>query len=135
VLTNDSRVLNGIWVIASLKAAQEGYVTFKEGFTVFFLSNALALLLSTIITILIFIVVDPELQETVKELTIAKTTTMMEDLGAPIESIDKTIEDLRKQDNFSLMAQVKGYFSTLAISSIIGLLLALILKKKKEEEY
>jgi len=127
--------VNGIWVIASLKAAQEGYVTFKEGFTVFFLSNALALLLSTIITILIFIVVDPELQEVVKELTIEKTTTMMEDLNAPIDSIDKTIEDLRKQDNFSIMAQVKGYFSTLAISSILGLLLALILKKKKEEEY
>ena len=127
--------INGLWVIGSLKKAQEGLVTFKEAFTVFFISNALALLLSTIITILIFIVIDPELQTTVKELTITKTTEIMENLGAPTDAIDQTIESLRKEDNFSLIAQVKGYFSTLAISSIMGLLLALILKKKEEEEY
>ncbi len=127
--------VNGFWVIGSLKKAQEGYLTFKEGFTVFFISNALGLFISTILTILIFIVIDPELQTTVKDLTIAKTTQMMEDFGAPSDAIDKTIEGIKKQDNFSLSAQIKGYFSTLAISSIIGLLLALILKKKKEETY
>ena len=109
-------------------------MTFKEGFTVFFISNALALLLSTIITMLIFLVVDPELQVTVKELTIAKTTVMMENFGAPTDAIEEAIDKLRTQDNFSLVAQIKGYFSTLAISSIMGLLFALILKRKKEEE-
>jgi len=127
--------VNGIWVIASLKKAQGGYITFKEGFTVFFIANALALLISTILSILIFVVIDPDLQEVVKELTIAKTTVMMENFGTPTEAIEKTIEDLRKQDNLSLIPQIKGYFSTLVMSSIIGLLLALILKKKKEEEY
>lgn len=127
--------VNGIWVIASLKKAQNGYISFKEGFTVFFIANALALLLSTIITILIFLVVDPDLQQIVKDLTIEKTTEMMENFGSPTDIIDQTIENLKKQDNFSLAAQVKGYFSTLAISSIMGLLLALILKKKKEEEF
>jgi len=123
--------VNGLWVIGSLKKIQEGFVTFKEGFTV---SNALALLLSTIITMLIFLVVDPELQVTVKELTIAKTTVMMENFGAPTDAIEEAIDKLRTQDNFSLVAQIKGYFSTLAISSIMGLLFALILKRKKEEE-
>ena len=126
--------VNGLWVIGSLKKIQEGFVTFKEGFTVFFISNALALLLSTIITMLIFLVVDPELQVTVKELTITKTTVMMENFGAPTDAIEEAIDKLRTQDNFSLVAQIKGYFSTLAISSIMGLLFALILKRKKEEE-
>ena len=127
--------VNGFWVIASLKKAQEGYVTFKEAFTVFFISNAFGLLLSTLITILIFIVIDPELQTVVKDLTISKTTEMMENFGAPSEAIDEAIENIKVQDNFSIAAQIKGYFSTLAISSIIGLLLSLILKKKKEETY
>ncbi|WOC39887.1 DUF4199 domain-containing protein [Polaribacter sp. HL-MS24] len=126
--------VNGFWVIGSLKKEQQGYMTFKEGFTVFFISNALALLLSTLLTILIFIVVDPELQETVKELTIIKTTETMENFNVPMEQIDEAIEKIKAQDNFSITAQIKGYFSTLAISSIVGLLLALILKKKKEEE-
>ena len=51
-----------------------------------------------------------------------------------MEQIDEAIEKIKEQDNFSLTAQIKGYFSSLAISSIVGLLLALILKKKQEEE-
>jgi hypothetical protein len=127
--------VNGLWVIGSLKKDQNGFATFKEAFTVFFISNALALLLSTIVTILIFVVIDPELQETVKELTVIKTTETMEGFNVPMESIEIAAEEIRNQDNFSIAAQVKGYFTTLAISSVIGLLIALILKKKKEEEY
>ena len=92
------------------------------------------MLISTIITVLIFVVIDPELQTTVRELTIAKTTEMMENFGAPTDAIDQAIEGIREQDNFSISAQIKGYFSTLVMSSIVGLLLALILKKKKQEE-
>ena len=127
--------VNGFWVLGSLKKAQDGFMSFKEGFSVFFISNALALLISAVLTFLIFSVIDPELQNTVKELTILTTTEMMENFNLPMDQMDKAIEDIRNQDNFSLVAQIKGYFSTLAISSIMGLLFALILKKNKEEEY
>ena len=126
--------INAFWAMGSLKKAQKGLLTFKEGFTVLFISNALGLLISTLLTILIFVVVDPDFQATVKDITINKTTEMMENFGAPSDSIDETIQGIREQDNFSITAQIKGYFSTLAISSIVGLLLALILKKKTEEE-
>ncbi|WP_299063181.1 DUF4199 domain-containing protein [uncultured Polaribacter sp.] len=125
--------VNGLWVIGDLKKTQNGFITFKEGFTVFFISNALAFLLSTIVTILIFIVIDPDLQATVKEITISKTTEIMENMNAPIDKIDETIEGLKSQNNFSLVAQIKGYFSTLVVASIAGLLLALILKNNKED--
>ena len=127
--------VNGFWVIGKLKKAQEGYVTFKEGFTTFFISNALGYLISTLFTILIFIVIDPEMQEVVKEITVVKTTEFMENFNLPVSEIDKAVEEIKNKDNFSLVAQIKGYFSTLAIASIIGLLLALILKKNKEETY
>jgi hypothetical protein len=128
-------LVHGFWVIGSLKKAQEGFVTFKEAFTVFFIANALGLLLSTILTILIFVVIDPDLQTIVKDLTITKTTEMMENFGAQGDQIEKTIEGIKEQDNYSVGAQIKGYFMTLAISSIFGLLFSLILKKKKEETY
>tara|TARA_B110000091_G_scaffold191285_1_gene214978 strand:- start:506 stop:1036 length:531 start_codon:yes stop_codon:yes gene_type:complete len=127
--------VNAFWVMGSLKKAQEGFMSFKEGFTVFFISNAFALLLSTIFTFLIFSVIDPELQDTVKELTIQKTTETMENFNVPMDQVDIAIEDIRNQDNFSIVSQIKGYFSTLAICSIAGLLIALILKKKEEENY
>ena len=121
--------------MGSLKKAQAGLMSFKEGFTVFFISNALALLLSTLFTLLLFTIIDPELQDTVKELTILKTTEAMENFNVPMDQVDITIEEIRNQDNFSIVSQIKGYFSTLAICSIAGLLIALILKKKEEENY
>ena len=127
--------VNAFWVMGSLKREQLGFMNFKEGFTVFFITNALALFLSTIFTILIFILLDPELQVTVKELTINKQTEMMEYFNTPIDIIEKNIEELSNSDNFSLVNQIKGYFSSLVIVSIVGLLLALILKKKEEEQY
>ncbi|MDB4171056.1 DUF4199 domain-containing protein [Polaribacter sp.] len=125
--------VNAFWVMGSLKKAQAGLMSFKEGFTVFFISNALALLLSTLFTLLLFTIIDPELQDTVKELTIIKTTEAMEYFNVRMDQI--SIEEIRNQDNFSIVSQIKGYFSTLAICSIAGLLIALILKKKEEENY
>ena len=96
--------VNAFWVMGSLKKAQEGFMSFKEGFTVFFISNAFALLLSTIFTFLIFSVIDPELQDTVKELTIQKTTETMENFNVPMDQVDIAIEDIRNQDNFSIVS-------------------------------
>ena len=125
--------VHGFWVIGSLKKAQGGYATFKEAFSVFFISNAIGLLISTLLTLLIFTVIDPELQVTVKELTISTTTEFMQDMGANNEQIDQTINGIREQENYSIGAQIKGYFATLVVFSILGLLISLILKKKREE--
>ncbi len=125
--------VHGFWVVGSLKKAQGGYATFKEAFSVFFLANAIGLLISTLMTVLIFIVIDPELQVTVKELTINTTTEFMQNMGANTEQIDEAIKGIQEQDNYSVGAQIKGYFTTLVVFSIFGLLISLILKKKREE--
>mgnify|MGYP001187928949 CR=1 FL=1 len=135
VLVILSFFVSAFWVMGSLKREQLGFMNFKEGFTVFFITNTLALFLSTIFTILIFVLLDPELQVTVKELSIIKQTEMMEYFNTPIDIIEKNIEEQSNSDNFSLVNQIKGYFSSLVIVSIVGLLLALILKKKDEDNY
>ena len=82
---------------------------------------------------MIFIIIDPELQSVVKELTINKTTEFMQDMGANTEQISEAVDGIREQDNYSISSQIKGYFSTLLVFSIIGSLISLILKKKREE--
>ncbi len=125
--------VHGFWVIGSLKKAQGGYASFKEAFSVFFLANAVGLLISTAMTILIFIVIDPELQTVVKELTINSTTEFMQNMGATTDQISETIDGINAQENYSIGAQIKGYFYTLVVFSILGLLISLILKKKQQE--
>jgi len=84
-------------------------------------------------TILIFVVIDPDLQVTVKDMTIEKTTQIMQDFGVDSETLDKSIQDIREQDSYSVGAQLKGYFFSLIFASIFGLLFSLILKKKQED--
>ena len=58
--------VHGFWVVGSLKKAQNGFASFKEAFSIFFLANVIgALLISVSMTILIFVVIDPELQSSV----------------------------------------------------------------------
>jgi hypothetical protein len=125
--------VHGFWVVGSLKKAQGGYASFKEAFSVFFIANAVGLLISVSMTILIFVVIDPELQNTVKELSISATTTLLENMGATTDVIDQSISDLRAQDNYSVGAQLKSYFYSLIFASIFGALISLILKKNKED--
>jgi hypothetical protein len=125
--------VHGFWVVGSLKKAQDGYITFKEAFSVFFIANAIGLFISVTMTILIFVVIDPELQNTVIELSIAKTTIILEDMGATTELLEKTINDIRKQDSYSIGIQLKSYFYSLIFASIFGALISLILQKKQEE--
>lgn len=125
--------VHGFWIVGSLKKAQGGYATFKEAFSVFFLANAIGLLISVTMTILIFVVIDPELQNTVRELSIAKTTTLLEDMGATTDVIEQTISDIKEQDNYSVGAQLKSYLYSLIFASVFGALISLILKKKREE--
>lgn len=127
--------VHGFWVVGSLKKAQEGFATFKEAFSVFFISNAVGFLISTIVTILIFNVIDPELQTVVKELTINTTSEFLQDMGATTEQIDESINKINEQDNYSIGAQIKGYFFTLVIASIVGLLISLIMKRNPEQDY
>jgi len=125
--------VHGFWVIGSLKKAQNGFVTFKEAFTVFFISNAIGFLISTFITVLIFVIIDPDLQSIVKELSVNKVTEFMQDMGAQTDKIQEKVDKINEQDNFSIAAQIKGYFVTLTYASIAGLLISLILKKKEEQ--
>lgn len=126
-------IILGLLAIGTAKKAMDGFISFKEGFTTFFIMIALGTLIATIVNILIFNIVAPEFKETVKEIQITKTTEMMESFNVPYEQIDEAIEKLKEDDQFSIPKQMLSYVMGLAIYSIFGLLLALILKRNNPE--
>ncbi|PCI03805.1 MAG: hypothetical protein COB81_03200 [Flavobacteriaceae bacterium] len=126
-------IVLGLLAIGTAKKGLNGYISFKEAFTTFFVMIALGTLIATIVNILIFNVVAPEFKETVKEIQITKTTEMMESFNVPYEQIDEAIEKLKEDDQFSIPKQMLSYVMGLAIYSIFGLLLALILKRNNPE--
>jgi len=126
-------IISGLFAIGTVKKDQNGFISFKEGFTTYFIMIALGLLINTVVSIMIFNVIAPEFQETVKELQITKTTEMMESFNVPYEQIDEAIEKINEDNQFAIQKQMLSYVIGLAIYSIFGLLLALILKRNNPE--
>ncbi len=118
-------------IVAALKAKKilGGFISFKEAFTAYFITIAIGTLVSTIVGIVIFNLVDPEAAQFVNEKIIEMTAETMENWGAPQDSINETIAKMGEQDNFSIGAQVQSYFIRLVILSLLGLIVAVAVKK------
>ncbi len=120
----------GIVATAKAKALLGGYMTFKEAFSAYFITIAVGLAISTVVGILIFTVVDPDLANYLNERTIEISREFMERFGTPEAEMKKALADLEDVDNFSVVNQVKSYGIGVIFQAVIGLLIALIFKSK-----
>ena len=119
-------IITGIVSTAKSKSLLGGFMSFKEAFSSYFITVAIGLLISTLLGILLFTVLDPDLAEYLNERTIEITREFMEGFGAPEEEINKALADMEGQDNFSMMNQLKSYAFGLVFQAVLGLLVALI---------
>ena len=126
-------IVLGIMAISSVKKLMDGFISFKDAFSTFFMVIVVGFLISTIVAFLIFNVIDPEAKEVLKQMSIEKVTEMMEKFNVPEEALDEAIAKIDETDSFSLVSQIKNFFITLAMYSVIGLIVAAIMKKKNPE--
>jgi hypothetical protein len=120
----------GIVSVAKSKSILGGFISFKQGFTSYFITIAIGLFIATITGILIFNVVDPGAAEYLQEQIVEITRSMMERFGAGEAEIDKAIAKLEGQNSYSVGKQLQGFLFQLAFYSVFGLLIALIMKRK-----
>ncbi len=124
----------GIVSVAKSKSILGGYISFKDGFTSYFITVALGLFMSVIVSILIFNFVDPGAAEYLNEQIIEISRSMMESFGAPEAEIDKAIAELEGKNNYSIGNQFQSFIFQLIFYSVFGLLVALIMKRKDPKE-
>tara|TARA_R110000850_G_scaffold150497_1_gene273274 strand:+ start:187117 stop:187653 length:537 start_codon:yes stop_codon:yes gene_type:complete len=130
ILTYLIVILLGIISVSKSKGKLNGFISFKEAFTSYFITIALGLFISTLVAIIIFGIVDPDTAKYIQESAMETTRNFMERFGVPEADIEKAIADMAKQDNFSIVSQLKSYIFLLAFLSVLGLLIALIFKRK-----
>ena len=106
-------------------------MSFKEGFTTYFISALIGVAISVVFNILLFNFIDPEAAVTLKEMTLQSTAEMMKKFGAPTSEIKKAVEKLESYDQFSALEQLKGSIWSIVGSAVFGLILAAIFKKDK----
>ncbi len=121
-----------IFTILLLRTKKEmnGNITFKEAFTTFIIAAFIGTTLAVSFDILLFNVIDPAAKETIKELSIKSTVSMLQKFDTPQAKINETIKSMTESDTFSVGKQLLGLFVSYIISSIIGLIFAAFFKTK-----
>lgn len=119
--------------VAQTKKALNGFISFKEAFTVFFIEMALGAAIGMLFMFLLFNVIDPSAKQTMMDQTIEMSVNWMQKANTPTEDIRKAVEEMKETDNFSLLNQLKSYAFFLLFYIIIGLIVAAAMKKNKPE--
>ena len=110
----------------------EGYVEFKEAFSIGFGVAAGMMLIYTFATILLYHVIDPSLLDFIVDGTIEKTVAFMESLGTPEDDIQNALAALEKmEEQFTVGALMQGYVMNLIIWAIFSLIIAAFTKKAR----
>jgi hypothetical protein len=122
-------VIIGIISTAKAKSLLNGFISFKQAFTAWFITIVVGIGISTIVNIILFNVIDPEAAEMVKQATIEATVSMMENFGAPQEGIDQAISEIENTNQFAIGNLLKSLAFQFMFYAVIGLLVALIMKK------
>lgn len=123
----------GIYSTAQAKSMLNGFISFKEAFSAYFITIAVGVLISVGVTVLLFEVIDKDAAILIQEKAIESTVNMMERFGAPSAEIDKTVEAMSQDNSFSLISQLKSIAYQLLFYSIVGLIVAASMKKKDPE--
>jgi hypothetical protein len=120
-------------VLVSRTKKQMGTMTFKEGFTVYFLAALIGSFISTIFNYVLFNFIDTEAKETIKEITMKYTADMMESFGTPASAVNEAMQKMAETDNYSIGNLLFGLAVVLIFQAIFGLILAAIFKSKSSQ--
>lgn len=120
-----------IVAVRAVKKAKEGFVSFKEAFSVAFLTSLIYSLISTAFVIILFNVIDPQAADEIQEKVIENTVAMAERFGGDVSDIDELIKSLEENNQFGTSTQVRGFFTGLLFSAILALIIAAFMKKDR----
>lgn len=123
-----------IFACTDFRKQNEGLASFKDLFFMIIGICVVSSTISTIIGMLLFQIIDPELGSRLNSEIINQTVEMMEKFNTPDDIIDKTVADMESKDNFSVTAQLRSWLLGSLIGGIIfGLIFGAIFKKKAPE--
>ncbi|QDO94126.1 DUF4199 domain-containing protein [Formosa sediminum] len=123
----------GIFSTAKAKRSQNGFISFKDAFTAYFATVVVGVIISAIVSIILFNYIDPDAAEALKLQVIENSTKMMKSFGAPQEAIDQAVADMQDQNQFEIGNQIKSLAFQIIFYCVVGLIVALAMKKTDPE--
>ncbi len=119
-----------ILLLLKTKKDIQGFFSYKDAFTTYFIAIAIGVLISTLFNVVLFNFIDPEAKETVANYLVKFMTETLQKFGTPASGIDEAISKMRETNPFSTFELLKGLVFSLVGYSILGLILAAFFKSK-----
>lgn len=119
-----------IYQSVAIKKQLKNLITFKEAFTALLISTTIGILISVVFNFLFYNFIATELKPEINDFMNSSQLEIYKILGKS----SKQINDLMKNDNFSISNLFKGAIFSIVISSIFNLILAAIFKSKTSNQ-
>lgn len=125
----------GVIAVSKAKKSLGSFITFKEAFTTYFIAMVIGLSMYTVFNIILFNVIDPGAKDILKQHFMEYALNMMQSLGGGNNSaiIKQSVEQIKNTDTFGPFEQLKGLVISILLYSVVGLIVAAIMKKNKPE--
>ncbi len=128
-------LVSGFGIASGIKTKKEmgGFINFKQTFRAFFITVFIGFLLSTLFSMLLLNVIDPEAKQAITDAVIKSTVEMMEKFGTPTSAIDEMVAEMESKDSFGPLGQLQGFVFNILFYCIIGLIASLVIKRDRPE--
>jgi len=124
----------GISCIWITKRRLNNEITFKEGFSAYFIMIVVGFLANYITQYILFNYVNPEAKIVNNEYMLELTRTISQDLEIPADEFNNKLQEMSQNPdgNFSFKTLFYNYAQAVLGSSIIGLIISLTFRNKSE---
>jgi len=125
----------GIISVLNTKKANGGFLSFKNAFTSYFITILIGMVISTVVSIMIFNIIDPDAAADLQVKVIDAQIARLEAYNVPVDVIDQTMEKMEQQGNmFSIGNVLQSLVFQLIGFSVVGLIVAAVMKKNNPDE-
>jgi hypothetical protein len=128
-------IIIGCLLLSKVKREKQGLLSFKEGFTAYFVSALIGILISTAFNIFLFNFFDTAARDAVTEHLLDMQVGMLQKFNASQEQINEAIVKIKESSQFSVKGQLFGIAQALVGAIIFGLILAAFFKSKPKEQF
>lgn len=123
-----------IIAIVNAKKLLNGFISFKEAFTTYFITTLIGFGIVTLVSFILFNFVDVEAAALLKEKSLEKIALVYKSMNFAPEKIAEMVEKIESDNMFSLKnSMISLFVNYLLPLSIIGLLVAAVMKKNNPE--
>lgn len=113
-----------------------GFMPYGKAFQHGFILMAVSGLISTLFTMILYTVIDPDLPAKLTDVAMENAQKMMESFGMPADQMDQAMEDARKrtENQFSVSGLAMGYGIGLIIYAVLSSITSIFVKKNPPED-